>query len=86
MMQGSYADLLKRTLIVVGVVLVPLLVWYLFNVVLIAFGAIIFAMLLWLGAEPFMRWLSMRESVALVLSGPLSYRSSPPSASFSARA
>ncbi len=68
-MQGSYVDLLKRTLIVVGVALVPVLIWYLFDVVLIAFGAIIFALLLWLGAEPFMRWLSMRESIALVLSG-----------------
>jgi predicted PurR-regulated permease PerM len=68
-MQGSYTDLLKRTLIVVGVALVPVLVWYLFEVILIAFGAIIFAMLLWLGAEPFMRWLSMREGLALVLSG-----------------
>jgi len=69
MTQGSYIDLLKRTLIVVGVALVPVLVWYLFDVVLIAFGAIIFATLLWLGAEPFMRWLSMREGIALVLSG-----------------
>lgn len=69
MMQVSYVDLLKRTLIIVSVALVPVLVWYLFNVVLITFGAIIFAMLLWLGAEPFIRWLSIREGVALVLSG-----------------
>ena len=49
----------------------PILVWYLFNVVLIAFGAVVFAMLLWLGAEPFMRWLPLPEGVALLLSGVL---------------
>lgn len=68
-MQGSYADLFKRTLIVVGVLLLPILIWYLFDVILIAFAAAIFAMLLWLGAEPFMRWLALREGIALTLSG-----------------
>ncbi len=68
-MQPSYADVLKRSLIFVAVALVPVLVWYLFNVILIAFGAIIVAMLLWLGAEPFMRRLGLRQGIALALSG-----------------
>ena len=64
----SYADLLKRTLLVVGVALIPVLVWYLFDVIVIAFGAVVVAMLLWLGAEPFMRWLRLGETFALLLS------------------
>ncbi|MGA7384784.1 MAG: AI-2E family transporter, partial [Methylocella sp.] len=65
----SYAELLKRTLLVVAVALVPVLIWYLFDVILVAFGAIILAMLLRLGAEPFSRWLALPRSVALVASG-----------------
>jgi predicted PurR-regulated permease PerM len=68
-MQPSYAETLKRSLIFVAVALLPVLIWYLFDVILIAFGAIIVAMLLWLGAEPFMRWLSLRPGIALALSG-----------------
>jgi predicted PurR-regulated permease PerM len=67
----SYQDLLKRTLLVVGVALLPVLIWYLFDVILIAFGAVVVAMLLWLGAELIMRWLSVREGIALLLSGTL---------------
>lgn len=68
-MQPTYADTLKRSLIFVAVAILPLFVWYLFDVILIAFGAIIVAMLLWLGAEPFLRWLSLRQDIALALSG-----------------
>ena len=68
-MQPTYVDTLKRSLIFVAVAILPLLVWYLFDVILIAFGAIIVAMLLWLGAEPFLRWLSLRQGIALALSG-----------------
>jgi uncharacterized membrane protein (DUF485 family) len=42
-MQMTYLEFLKRTLILVAVAVVPFLIWYLFGVVLIAFGAIILA-------------------------------------------
>lgn len=67
--QMSYADLLKRALIIVGAAIIPVLVWYLFGVVMMIFGAIILAMLLRLGAHPLMRWLSLPEPVALGISG-----------------
>jgi predicted PurR-regulated permease PerM len=68
-MHKSYVEFLKRALIVVAVAVIPFLIWYLFGVVLIVFGAIILAMLVRLGAQPFMRWLSLPESVALAISG-----------------
>jgi predicted PurR-regulated permease PerM len=68
-MQMSYLEFLKRSLIVVAVAVVPFLIWYLFGVVLMAFGALILAMLLRLGAQPFMRWLSLPEPLALAISG-----------------
>jgi predicted PurR-regulated permease PerM len=68
-MTNSSFDFFKRVLIVVGLLVTPVLVWYLFGVVLMAFGAIVLAMLLHLGAEPLMRWLRLPEWAALVLSG-----------------
>lgn len=65
----GYGELIKRTLTVVAVAVAPILIWYLFDVILMAFGAIIFAMLLRLGAQPLKRWLRLREAVALVFSG-----------------
>ncbi|MDE1972056.1 MAG: AI-2E family transporter [Hyphomicrobiales bacterium] len=65
----SYVDVLKLALLVVAVAIVPVLIWYLFGVVLMAFGAIILAMLLHLGAQPFMRWLKLPQAAALILSG-----------------
>lgn len=59
----------KRVLIVIGVAVTPVLVWYLFGVVLLTFGAIILAMLLHLGAQPLERWLRLPQWAALVLSG-----------------
>jgi predicted PurR-regulated permease PerM len=70
-MRKSYLEYLKLALLVVAVALVPFLVWYLFGVVLMAFGAIIFAMLLHLIAHPFRRRLRLPEPLALVLSGML---------------
>lgn len=67
--QYGYADFAKRTLIVVAIVAAPILIWYLFGVVLLAFGAIILAMLLRLLAQPLMRWLALPEPVALIVSG-----------------
>ena len=54
----NYSDLIKRTLIVIAVAITPIIVWYLFGVILMVFGAIIFAMLLRLGAQPLVRWLA----------------------------
>ena len=65
----SYSDLLRRALIVVAAALVPILVWYLFDVILIAFGAVVLAMLLRLGAAPLVRRLSVPEPIALIVSG-----------------
>ena len=67
--QPSYTDFFKRTLIVVSVAVLPILIWYLFGVILMAFGAIILAMLLRLGAQPLRRWLFLPEPAALILSG-----------------
>jgi len=68
-MTNSTFDFFKRVLIVIGVMVAPVLIWYLFGVVLMAFGAIILAMLLHLGAQPFVRWLRAPEWAALILSG-----------------
>ena len=65
----AYVETLKLALLVVAVAIIPLLIWYLFDVILIVFGAIILAMLLRLGAQPFMRWLSVPEPLALLVSG-----------------
>jgi predicted PurR-regulated permease PerM len=65
----NYADILKLALLVVAVAIIPVLVWYLFGVILMAFGAIILAMLLHLGSQPFMRWLRLPQTAALTLSG-----------------
>jgi predicted PurR-regulated permease PerM len=65
----TYAEALKLALLVVAVALIPLLIWYLFDLILIIFGSIILAMLLRLGAQPFMRWLSIPEPLALLVSG-----------------
>jgi hypothetical protein len=63
-MQVSRTEFFKRTVIVVAVAVIPILVWYLFDVILVAFGAVILAMLVRLGAQPFMRWASVPEPLA----------------------
>src|SRR5579883_770075 len=68
-MRTTASEFFVRVLIAAAVVVGLLLIWYVFDVILVAFGAAIFALLLWVGAEPFMRWLSLREGVALALSG-----------------
>ena len=70
-MQMTYIEFLKRALIFVAIAVLPVLIWYLFGVVLMAFGAIILAMLLRRVAQPFMRWLSLPEPLALAISGAL---------------
>jgi predicted PurR-regulated permease PerM len=68
MAQISNATFFKRMLLLVAAALVPILIWYLFGVILIALGALILAILLRLGAEPFTRWLRLPQSIALVMS------------------
>lgn len=68
-MTNNTFDFFKRVLIVIAVAVTPVLIWYLFGVILMAFGAIILAMLLHVGAQPLMRWLRLPEWTALILSG-----------------
>ncbi len=64
----SAAEIFKRSAIFVAVALVPVLVWLLFDVILISIGAILIATLLTLGAEPLIRWLKLGRGMALVIS------------------
>lgn len=57
------------TSIFVTVALVSLLVWLLFNVVLIVVGSILIALLLDVLSEPFVRWAKAPRKAALVISG-----------------
>jgi predicted PurR-regulated permease PerM len=59
----------KRTAVVVGIALVPVLIWYLFGVILIVLGAVLIAILLRLLTAPFVRWGRLPDAVALILSG-----------------
>jgi predicted PurR-regulated permease PerM len=63
------AEFYKRTLIVLCLALVPVLIWFLFDVILIAVGAILIGVLLHLVAEPLIRWCKLPQSLALVVSG-----------------
>ncbi|MGC2078493.1 MAG: AI-2E family transporter, partial [Xanthobacteraceae bacterium] len=63
------AEFFKRTVIVLCVALVPVLIWFLFDVILIAVGAILIGVLLHLVAEPLIRWCKLPQSLALVVSG-----------------
>jgi predicted PurR-regulated permease PerM len=65
----GYGEFLRYALVFVGVATLPVLIWYLFDAVLIAVGAVILATLLRLVAEPFMRWLSLPQALALTLAG-----------------
>jgi predicted PurR-regulated permease PerM len=65
----STAELFKVAAIIVAVALVPVLVWLLFGVFLMAMGAVLVAILLNLGAEPLTRWLRFPPGAALFASG-----------------
>jgi predicted PurR-regulated permease PerM len=67
-MQTEGSSFLPRTVVFAFAALALFLVWYLFNVVFIAVGAIVFATLLRLGAYPFRRYLRLPRSVALIFS------------------
>jgi predicted PurR-regulated permease PerM len=66
-MPDDTVNFFKRAVIFVSIALLPFLVWYLFDVVLIAMGAILLAVLLEVGAEPF-GWIRLPRPIALVLS------------------
>lgn len=63
------AEFVKRTVIVLVVALVPVLIWFMFDVILIVIGAILIAVLLRVIAEPFSRWGRLPQSISLLLSG-----------------
>jgi predicted PurR-regulated permease PerM len=63
------AEFFWRVVIVVSVALIPVLIWFLFDVILIVVGAILIAVLIRLLAEPLWCWGKLPESVALILSG-----------------
>jgi predicted PurR-regulated permease PerM len=62
-------EFFERAVIVLLIVLVPVLTWFLFDVILVVTGAIIVATLLRLIAEPFASWGRLPQSVALTISG-----------------
>jgi predicted PurR-regulated permease PerM len=65
----STAELLKLAALVVAVALVPVLVWLLSGVILMAMGAVLIAVLLNLCTEPLVRWLRFPHGAALFASG-----------------
>ncbi len=64
----SLAEFSKRAAIVIALAFTPILIWLLFDAILIIVGAILFALLLDVVAQPF-RFLGLPRGVALVLSG-----------------
>ncbi|HEX3496662.1 MAG TPA: AI-2E family transporter [Methylocella sp.] len=67
-MQTNDLSFVQRTVVFAFAALALFLAWYLFNVVFIAVGTIVFATLLRLGADPFGRCLRLPRSIALALS------------------
>jgi len=64
----STGEFSKRAAILVALAFTPILVWLLFDAILIIIGAILFALLLDVVAQPF-RFLGLPRGVALILSG-----------------
>ncbi|HUI95783.1 MAG TPA: AI-2E family transporter [Xanthobacteraceae bacterium] len=65
----SRSEFITRCFIALAIALVPVLVWYLFDVILIAIAALLICALLELGAAPLMRWLRVPRPLALTISG-----------------
>lgn len=65
----STGEFVKRACIVAALFFLPLLIWKLFDLVLMGTGAILVAVGLRLGAEPFARWLRLPQPLALICSG-----------------
>jgi len=70
-MSSQAAERIKTAAAIIAVALVPVLVWYLSDFILIVMGAILVSAGVRLGAEPFQRWLKLPTWVALALSGML---------------
>jgi predicted PurR-regulated permease PerM len=68
-MRMSTAEFCGRAAIVIGVALVPLLIYFLFDVILMSIGATLIAILLQLVARPFIKWMNLPKSIALFVSG-----------------
>jgi predicted PurR-regulated permease PerM len=68
-MRMSTAEFCGRVAIVIGVALVPILIYFLFDVILMSIGAILVAILLRLVARPFIVWMNWPKSIALFVSG-----------------
>ena len=64
----STAEFTSRAVIFIVLAFMPILIWLLFDAILIIVGAILFALLLDVVAQPF-RFLRLPRGVALVLSG-----------------
>jgi predicted PurR-regulated permease PerM len=65
----SRAEFIKRAFIAVAIGLAPILVWYLFDVILITMGALLISELLNICATPLRHWFKLPDSVSLSLSG-----------------
>ena len=59
------ADFIRRIFIAVAIGALAAAAWLLRDVIILAFGAVIVAMLLRVGAEPFLRWLPKYAAIAL---------------------
>jgi predicted PurR-regulated permease PerM len=68
-MSYDTVEFTKRAAIVIALALLPLLIWYLRDFLLIVVGAILVATLLTLVSEPFTRWGRLPRSLSLTLSG-----------------
>jgi predicted PurR-regulated permease PerM len=68
-MRTSTLKVLEQAAFIFGLALFLALLWFLFDVVLIVVGAVLVAVLLRLGAEPFTHYLKLPQRIALGLSG-----------------
>lgn len=68
-MSSQAVERIKTAVAIIAVALVPVLVWYLSDFILIVMGAILVSAGVRLGAEPFRRWLKLPTGIALALSG-----------------
>ncbi len=67
-MSVGRTEFIARCFIVLAIALLPVLVWYLFDVILICVSALLVSELLGLGAEPLIRWLRIPPRIALAIS------------------
>lgn len=68
-MRTRTTDFVKRDFIVLAVALITVLVWVLWDVILITMGAVLVATVLRIGAEPLTAWFKLPRSMALGMSG-----------------